>query len=114
MKFLLMIVSDEQGEAARSPAEVERIIAQHQAVGRELRAAGRWIDGARLRFGRDAVTVRVRDDRPVVLDGPFAESKEVLGGFYLIEAASRDEAVGWAKKLPLGPTGAIEVRPLWE
>ncbi len=106
-----MILTDEAAERRLSPAAVEDIIARHTAVGRELRAAGKWIDAGRLRFSDEAVTVRRSDESYVVVDGPFAETRETLGGFYLIEAASKDEAIGWAKMLPLREAGAIEVRP---
>ena len=111
MKFMLMIMTDEKAEAALPPAELDKIIAQHIAVTRELRDAGKWVWANRLRFSDAATTIRIKDGSPMVLDGPFAESKEALGGFYLIEAASKQEAIEWAKKLPLREVGAIEVRP---
>jgi hypothetical protein len=113
MKFMLMIISDENVEAARARGDVDRVIGRHRAVSEELRAAGKYVAGSRLRFSRDASTVRLRHGEPVVHDGPF-EAKEVIGGFYVIDAASKDEAVAWAKKLPLSDSGAIEVRPVWE
>jgi hypothetical protein len=111
MKYLLMMMTDEVAERALSPEDVDRIVARHMVVGGELRAAGKWVDGARLAFGTDAVTVRRCGDDAIVVDGPFAETKEVLGGFYLIEAASTAEAIAWARKLPLRDVGAIEVPP---
>ena len=111
MKFMLMIMTDEKAEAALSPGAIDKIVEQHMSVGRDLRAAGKLVGSSRLRFSSEAVTIRTQGGRHVVLDGPFAESKEVLGGFYLIEAASREEAIEWAKKLPLREAGAIEVRP---
>ena len=111
MKFMLMIMTDEKAEAALPPGEIDKIVAQHTAVSRQLRAAGKWVASNRLRFSGEATTIRVQGGKHVVLDGPFAESKEVLGGFYLIEADSREEAIEWAKKLPLRDVGAIEARP---
>ena len=111
MKFMLMIMADEPTERALSAGEIDKIVAQHTAVGRELRATGKWVWSNRLRFSDEATTVRVRDGKHVVLDGPFAETKEQIGGFYLIEAGSKAEAVEWAKKLPLRDVGGIEVRP---
>jgi len=108
MKFLLMVMTDEAAARAMSADERDRRVAEHGAFGRELRVAGKWVSSARLRFAPEATTIR-RDG--VVTDGPFAETKEVLGGFYLIEAESTAEAVAWAKKLPLGDAGAVEVRP---
>jgi hypothetical protein len=114
MKFVLLIISDEKVEAGRARSDVDRIVAGHRAVTAELRAAGKLVAGSRLRFSTEAATVRLRHGEPVVSDGPFAEAKEVVGGFYVIEAASKEDAVRWAKKLPLSDTGAIEVRPVWE
>ncbi len=111
MKFMLMIMTDEQVEAALSPGEIDKIVEQHMAVSRGLRAAGKWVWSNRLRFSNQATTIRVQGGTHVVCDGPFAESKEQIGGFYLIEADSKDEAIEWAKKLPLRDAGSIEVRP---
>ena len=114
MKFMLMIISDESVEAGRGRDDVARIVARHRAVSEELRAAGKYVTGSRLRFGTEAATIRLRQGEPVVHDGPFAEAKEVIGGFYVIDAGSREEAIAWAKKLPLSEAGAIEIRPVWE
>jgi hypothetical protein len=111
MKFMLMVMSDEASETALPASDMDKTAAQHLAVSRELDAAGKYVGGYRLRFGRDATTIRIRDRKHVVLDGPFSESKEVLGGFHLIDVASKEEAIEWAKKLPLREVGAIEVRP---
>jgi hypothetical protein len=111
MKFMLMIMTDEKAEAALPAGEIDKIVARHMAVIRELRAGGKLVSSNRLCFGKDATTIRVQGGTHVVTDGPFAESKEVLGGFYLIDADSKEEAIAWAKKLPLRDAGAIEVRP---
>lgn len=111
MKFMLMIMTNEPTEKALPAGEIDKIVARHTAVSRELRAAGKWVWSNRLRFSDEATTIRVKDGKHTVLDGPFAESKEQIGGFYLIEADSRAEAIEWAKKLPLPDRGAIEVRP---
>jgi hypothetical protein len=108
---MLMIMTDEQAEAALAPEAVERIVAQHQKFATDLRAAGKWVRGSRLRFGDQAITLRSAHGARLAVDGPFAETKEVLGGFYLIEASSKEEAIDWAKRLPLRDAGAIEVRP---
>jgi len=111
MMYMLMIMTDESSESALSPAAVGEIVAQHEAFGRELRAAGKFVDAHRLHFSREALTIRLQQGKAVVHDGPFAETKEILGGFYLIDVDSREEAIEWAKKLPLRDVGAIEVRP---
>jgi hypothetical protein len=111
VKFMLMIMTDEPAESALTPAEIDAIVAQHMAVSQELQVAGKLVDSCRLRFSAEATTLRRRGDQWLVCDGPFVESKEALGGFYLIDAASADEAIAWAKKLPLRGVGAIEIRP---
>ena len=70
--------------------------------------------GEALEDAKNATTVRVRNGQTVITDGPFAETKEEFGGFYLIEAANLDEAIGWAAKIPGAARGSIEVRPVWE
>ena len=79
----------------------------------DLQARGRWITGDQLAPPRRARSVRVRDGKPIVTDGPFAETKEAVGGFDLIEADSLDEAVEIAAGHPVAQSGTIEVRPLW-
>jgi hypothetical protein len=111
MKYLIMILTDEEAARARSSAEMGAVVAQHEAVDAGLREAGKWVSSHRLAFSPEASTIRCRDGRALVVDGPFAETKEQLGGTYLIEADSKEDAIAWAKKLPLGDRGAIEVRP---
>jgi hypothetical protein len=111
MKYMLMLFGNDQVFRTRAPDETARVVARHTAVLEELRDAGKYVGSARLRYRDEAVTIRPGEGDQVVVDGPFAETKEVLGGFYLIEADSKDEAMAWAKKLPLDEHGAIEVRP---
>jgi len=81
----------------------------------ELRAAGKYVDGERLRPVSDATTVRAQNGRTLLSDGPFAETKEQLGGYFVIEAKDLDEAIEWAAKMPhLARGGSAEVRPIWE
>jgi hypothetical protein len=79
----------------------------------DLRAAGKYEGGERLRPTSSATTVRKEDGRTLLSDGPFAETKEQLGGYFLIEAPDLDEALAWAKRCPGAATGSIEVRPVW-
>ena len=79
----------------------------------ELQAKGAWITGDQLAPPRRARSVRVRDGKPIVTDGPFVETKEAVGGFDLIEAGSLEEAVEIALRHPVAEFGSIEVRPLW-
>ena len=75
--------------------------------------ATRWSTPSALRPDGEASRVRLKAGQPLVIDGPFAETKEVLGGFYVIECDTKDEAIGWAKKIPLREDRAVEVRPVW-
>src|SRR5262245_12802245 len=113
MEFILMIMDNEAAVSAAPPAEIEALLERHGRFSDELHAAGAWISAHRLRLSNEAATVRHQGVTEVVHDGPFAESKEMLGGFYLIEAGSMEEAIGWAKKLPCLESSAIEVRPVW-
>jgi hypothetical protein len=114
MKFMLMMIDDEKHVASLSDGDIDKILEKHTAFADELRARGKWIGANRLRVSSEASTLRLRDGKPVVIDGPFAESKEAVGGYHLIEAASKQEAIELAKKLPLLARGAIEVRPVFE
>ena len=87
---------------------------EYAAVSEELARRGMMIDGAELQPTAAATTVRVRDGRALVTDGPFAETKEQLGGYFVIECESLDEAIEAAGKLPTARHGSIEVRPLVE
>jgi hypothetical protein len=110
MKFMLMLSDDERVEQ-RTPEEMAAIMGQHAAVFRDLQAEGKYVESRRLRPSREATTLRGHGAARTTLDGPFAESKEVLGGYYLIECDSKAEAISWAERLPAYPSGAIEVRP---
>jgi len=80
----------------------------------EVRAAGKTVVSERLRPEDEASRVRVKAGQRQVMDGPFAETKEGLGGFYLLECASKDEALAWAKKVPIREGGFVDVRPVWQ
>jgi hypothetical protein len=95
-----------------SDAESEKLFAEYGAFTEEARRSGKMVDGAPLQPTDSATTVRVRGGKRVVTDGPFAETKEWLGGFYTFECASLDEALDWAAKIPGAKHGSIEVRPI--
>jgi|SRR5437667_7874558 len=111
-QHLLLFYYDEQESADRSDDERAAIAREYYAVVDELREQGGYVTGAPLQPTASATTVRVRDDEPVVTDGPFAETKEQLGGFFLVEAASFEEACAWAAKVPAARHGSVEVRPV--
>ena len=112
MKYLLLICND-KNQTPPTPAEMESMFAGHRKLGEELRAAGKVIAGERLRPDADAARVRAKAGQRQVIDGPFAETKEALGGFYLIECADRKEATEWAKKIPLRDGSHVDVREVW-
>lgn len=111
MKYMLMIYRDEAlfAAAPRSGPHSAAYVAYTDA----LKQAGAWISGDRLQVSETGSTVRVADGKTEILDGPYAESKEQLGGYYIIEAPDLDKALEWAAKCPGAVNGAIEVRPLW-
>jgi hypothetical protein len=112
MQYMLLIYTDEQAWAALDERERNAIVGEYFALTDELRTAGAYIAGAPLEPTQRASTVRLRDGEELVTDGPFAETKEQLGGYFLIEADSDDEACGWAAKIPAARYGSIEVRPV--
>ena len=112
MQYMLLIYGDERRWASLSPDEERAIYDEYVAFTRELEEAGKIVGAQELQPTATATTVRVRDAETLVTDGPFAETAEALGGYYVIEAESLDEAVEWAAKIPAAREGAIEVRPL--
>ncbi|MEM9382341.1 MAG: YciI family protein [Planctomycetota bacterium] len=113
MQYLLMIYTAESVDDSLSAPEMGRLMENYGRFHEELEGAGAFAGGARLRGVSSATSVRRRDGEFTLTDGPFAETKEQLGGYYLVEAASLDEAVQWAKKIPSVDLGTIEVRPVW-
>lgn len=113
MKYMLLIHAD-QAEMLRATEEDQRrMLGAYLAYTEALKGAGAYISGERLQPPSASTTVRVRDDRTNVLDGPYADSKEQLAGFYMIEAPDLDAALAWAARCPGAAHGTIEVRPIW-
>ena len=112
MQYLLLIHADEREWPAMSEDERRRIVAEYAAVTGEMRERGAYVGDNRLAPTSTASTVRVRDGEDVVTDGPFAETKEQLGGYFLIDVESLDEALEWAARLPTARRGSVEVRPI--
>jgi hypothetical protein len=112
MQVLLMIHSDEAAWAAMPPAEKGAVFAAYGAYTAALREAGANLGGNPLQPSATAHTVRMRDGVPQVLDGPYAETKEQLAGYYLLEVADMAEAIRWAARCPGAAHGAVEVRPV--
>src|SRR4051812_88737 len=114
MRYALLICGDESADAAMSPREGQARMAEYVAFGEEMGQRGVLQGGERLRPTTDATTVQVRDGKVLTSDGPFAETKEQMGGFYLVDCKDLDEAIEVASKIPAASTGSIEVRPIWE
>ena len=114
MRYLLMICTDEQAIAALSPKESEAMMAEFGVFGEEMGRRGVLQGGDRLRPTTDATTVQVRDGKVLTADGPFAETKEQIGGYFVVECKDLDEAIEVAAKVPSARQGTIEVRPIWE
>jgi hypothetical protein len=112
MQYMLLIYSQERNWANFSDQERETAMKAYRDFTEELRSAGAMVAGDRLQPTANATTVRVRDGEELVTDGPFAETKEQLGGYYLIEADSLDDAIKWATKLPGSHHGTVEIRAI--
>jgi hypothetical protein len=112
MKYLCLIYEQERDWDAMPKAEADAYLAECMAAGEAIAAGGYLLAGEALNQVATAVTVRIRNGRMSITDGPFAETREQLGGFYLIDARDMDEAVQLAAKIPSACTGCIEVRPV--
>src|SRR3982750_4302125 len=113
MKFMALIYNDESLYADASPQDAAAVCAAHGEFGQAATEAGVFQGvGDGLQPTATATTVRVRDGERLLTDGPFAETKEQLGGFYALECKDLDEALAWAARIPEAKTGAIEVRPV--
>lgn len=112
MKYILLIYGDPAAEAALSEAQMQAIYAAHEAYGAEMEKAGVLRGGAELKPTSSATTLRFAGGKVELCDGPYAETKEYLGGYYLIETETLDAALEWARRMPMCGDGAVEVRPL--
>lgn len=113
MKYLCLVYYDEKTLDAMPKEEFEPFSDAHVVLDEELRRSGRSIVAEALQPVSTAVTVRVRNGKLSTTDGPFAETKEQLGGFYMIDVPDMDAALTWAARCPGASHGAIEVRPIW-
>src|SRR5262249_52313637 len=111
MRYLLLVYLDEQ---ALSETEREECYEESAKLAREIDSDGRYLAANPLQPTSTATSVRVRDGKPLVIDGPFAETKEQLGGYFLVEAQNLDEAIGIATRIPGARLGTVEIRPLME
>lgn len=112
MKYMLMLFSDAEEEANMSQEQLEAVIAAHDRFADRARAAGAYVIGEGLHPSTTATTLRIKGGETLVTDGPFAETKEQLGGFYVIDVPDLDAALKWAREVPYMEGGAIEIRPV--
>jgi hypothetical protein len=112
MRYLLLLYGEPVQPETLTPEQWQGVVEAHTTFHRELTEAEALVDSSPVAPPAEARTVRIRRGEHLVVDGPFAETKEVLGGYYLIEADSLEDAVAWAKRLRHDADGSIEVRPL--
>ena len=112
MKYMLLIYDSEKVWGTLSQDEQQQIMADYRRFSEEIKATGQYLAGSQLQPTSAATSVRVRNGKRVVTDGPFAETREQLGGYYLVDAKDLDEAIGLAERLPSAKLGTIEIRPL--
>ena len=113
MQYLLLLYANEAGWSSMTQAEQEQGVAAYQAYGEALKKAGVYKGSNRLAPIATATTVRLTDGKTQVLDGPYVETKEQLGGYFLIDVPDLDAAISWAARCPGAGHGTIEVRPIW-
>jgi hypothetical protein len=113
MQYLLLIYSNEAEFAAQPKPELDRMMTEFNAYSADIAASKHLVGGNRLQPIATATTVRVRNGKTQITDGPFAETREQLGGYYLVEAKDLDEATKLAARIPGARIGSIEIRPVW-
>ena len=114
MKYMLLIYHGEETWNERTETERQQIYREYRELIDELKANGKYLAGDQLQSTSTANSVQVRGGKPMITDGPFAETREQLGGYYLIEARDLDEAIGIAERIPPARVGTIEIRPVME
>jgi hypothetical protein len=113
MKYMLLIYGDEAKMRAIPKEDASNMMPAYLAYTEALKKAGILLGGDRLQFTETATTVRIRDGKTNVVNGPYAEAKEQLAGYYLIDVPDMDSALSWASRCPGASAGTVEVRPLW-
>ena len=114
MKYILLICDEEKNWAGMSEPERQQTMGEYRQFTQDIQASGHYVGGSQLQPISTATSVRVRDGKRLVTDGPFAETREQLGGYYLVNAKDLDEAIALAARIPSARFGTIEVRPLVE
>jgi hypothetical protein len=114
MKYMLLIYDEEKSLGTMSEAERNQMFGEYMQLTKDLKGSGHHLASAPLQRTSTATSVRIRNQKRLVTDGPFAETREQLGGYYLIEAKDLDEAIGIAARVPSARIGTVEVRPVME
>jgi hypothetical protein len=118
MHYVLLIYGDESSALEMTPEQIQEaraaVMPDWMALFEDLEKSGKLVDGNELSMSTDAKTVRVREGGALVTDGPYAETKEALGGYFLLDCDNLDQAIEWAAKVPSASRGVIEVRPVDE
>jgi hypothetical protein len=114
MKYMLLIHHDEQAWGKLNETERQQVYGEYRQLREQIQSSGHYLSGSQLHPTSAATIVRVRNGKPLVTDGPFAETREQLGGYFLIDTKDLEEAVGIAARIPSARSGTIEVRPLVE
>jgi hypothetical protein len=112
MKYMLLIYTSESQWATLTPSQVEAVMGEYRQFTQSIQASSHMVGGDRLDSTSTATTVRVRDSKTLTTDGPYAETKEQLAGYYIVDAKDIDEAIGIAARIPGARYGAVEVRPI--
>jgi hypothetical protein len=113
MKYMLLIYGNEAGMQSASKTDIEQMMAAYGAYSEAMKKAGVIAGADRLQPTAAATTVRVADGKSKVLNGPYAETKEQLGGYYIVDVPDLDAAIAWAARCPGASHGVVEVRPIW-
>ena len=113
MKYMLLIYQDEEQARAIPKEDMNKMMPAYFAYTEAMKKAGVLVAGDRLQFSSNATTVRIRDGKTNVVNGPYAESREQLGGYYIIDVPDMDGALSWGARCPGAAWGTIEVRPIW-
>ena len=113
VQYILMIYGNEAAMQSASKADIDTMHAAYGAYTEALKKAGVMVGGDRLHPSSSAATVRVKDGKSSVLNGPYAETREQLGGYYIVDVPDLDVAIAWAARCPGASSGAMEVRPIW-
>jgi hypothetical protein len=113
MKYLILMYADESIGSKWSKEESEAAAQTWAEFRKEAAASGVMVSSGGIPDVTNVTTVRVRNDQPLISDGPFAETHEQLGGYFLVDCKDLDEAIRWAQKIPTAKYGSIEIRPLW-